>query len=82
MEAIWQEQNLSIDEEQAKAEMEQVKQEALRSGEELDEGKLAAQVFEAMKASAQNLSHISACLNIQSAPPESEQALMSHSAMP
>lgn len=49
MEAIWQEQDLDIDEEQAKAELESALEDARQSGEDIDEDKLAAQVYEAVK---------------------------------
>ena len=49
MEAIWQEQDLAIDEEQGKAELESALEDARQSGEDIDEEKLAAQVYEAVK---------------------------------
>lgn len=49
MEAIWQEQDLSINEEEAKAELELAMQQARQSGEKMDEERLAAQVYEAVK---------------------------------
>ena len=49
MEAIWQEQELVIDEEQAKAELESALEDARATGEDIDEEKLAAQVYEAVK---------------------------------
>ena len=49
MEAIWQEQDLSIDEEQAKAELELALEQARESGEKMDEQRLGEQVYEAVK---------------------------------
>ena len=49
MEAIWQEQDLAIDEEQGKAELESALEDAKQTGEDIDEEKLAAQVYEAVK---------------------------------
>ena len=49
MEDIWQKEDLSIDEEEAKAELEVALEQARQSGEKMDEEKLAAQVYEAVK---------------------------------
>ena len=49
MEAIWQEQDLVVDEEQGKAELQSAIEDARRTGEDVDEEKLAAQVYEAVK---------------------------------